>query len=160
MELAAVGYRYEMPKALSGRGGADTLMDACETYGINPDPALRPVELAAWKYYQEDAIQGIPGYVQLVTGGGVKLRHYDDPDFPMDRDTEEKLRGIFGAFTIDPATKLPVPVPLPTDLTLPAEAVDGIPRKQDHRFRKGYLREGGKAEAARRAARKSRPKRG
>lgn len=153
-------FQFAVPKTFKGRPGVDTLMDACERYGVNPDPDIKPIELNKWNYYPEDVVTGVPGYIQMVTGGGIKIRHYDDPDWPMDQDTEERLRNVFRSFAIDPDTKLPKPTPLPEDLTLPIEAVTGIPRKEDHRYRGGYLRSGGKTEAARRSAeRRTRPKR-
>jgi hypothetical protein len=41
-------------------------------------------------------------------------------------------------------------VPLPDDLALPVAQVTGVATKTEHRYRRGYLREGGKKEADRR----------
>ncbi len=126
---------------------------------MNPTSTCRPPELKAWTFYPGDDVDGRPDAVVLVTFGGVKVRHYADPDFlafgctepAMDSDTEERLRRIFNAFKVDPKTKEVSPAPLPADLTLPATHVDGRVRSTDHQYRGGYLKAGGKTEAAKRA---------
>lgn len=135
------------------------LLDACERFGVDPCIETRPQELASWNYYKADRLAGTPASVVIVTKGGVKLRHYDDPDYiapgatapAMDQDTEERLANIFQAFERD-AQKNIVRKALPADLALPAMAVTGLSTKTEHRFRRGYLKEGGKAEAERRTA--------
>lgn len=133
----------------------DLLLEACDIYGINPEVFARPRELAAWRYYAGDRRDGRPDAVVLVTQGGVKIKHFADRTHPVDPETEERLRNLFGAWKIDPVTKLQVPGPMPDDLTLPAEAVTGMVTTDRHVYRRGYLREGGKSEGARRAVRSS-----
>lgn len=157
---------FPIPPALAGQPGVDLLMDACEVFGINPDPTLPPydpkrhgaakaqfLELVGWKYYPALPGEPLPNRVVLVTAGGQKLTWFDDPDYPLDPATELALRNLFHAWTIDPTTKDQVPLPLPADLTLPRQAVDGRPKAGDHVYQKGYLREGGRAESDRRAGR-------
>lgn len=112
------------------------LLEACEAFNVDPRIATRPRELAAWRYYPGDRVDGVEPSVVLVTAGGLKLR------YPVagDAETEERLRAVFGAFAIDPVTKERKPAPLPRDLTLPAAAVTGQPQTQAHRHQGGYLR--------------------
>jgi hypothetical protein len=128
------------------------LLDACDRFGVVPTKEVRPKELLAWNYYGERVQDGVPASVVIVTAGGVKLRHYEDPDYPMEPETEERLAIIFNAYRIDKDTGKPIRMPLPTDLALPLAAVTGIPTRQDHVYRRGYLKEGGRAEANRRAS--------
>lgn len=135
-----------------GRTALDLLLDACELYGVNPEQDQRPVELLSWRYRDGDPREQLPASVTLVTAGGLKIVHYADPAYPVDPETTERLRNVFGAWRKDKdGTR--VPLPLPTDLTLPEGAVTGLAKTEDHVYRRGYLREGGKAEAARRGRR-------
>lgn len=128
------------------------LLDACELFGVNPEQDQRPVELLSWRYRPGDPREQLPESVTLVTAGGVKIVHYADPAYPMDPDTTERLRAVFGAYRKDKdGTR--VPLPLPTDLTLPEGAVTGLVQSDEHVYRRGYLREGGRAEAVRRGRR-------
>lgn len=130
----------------------DLLLDACERYGINPVQDQRPVELSAWKYRPANAVEQVPASVTLVTAGGLKIVHYEDDAYPADPETEERLRNVFGAWRKDKdGTR--VALPLPTDMTLPQGAVTGLAMTDDHVYRRGYLREGGKTEAQRRGRR-------
>lgn len=134
------------------------LLDACEKFGVNPGADCRPLELKAWRFYPGDRLEGIPDAVSLVTAGGVKIRHFADPNYmapgclepAIDQDTEDRLRRLFGAVHVDPKTKDVTPAAFPTDLTLPASAVDGRVRGTDHTYRGGYLKAGGKEAAAKR----------
>lgn len=123
------------------------LAEACYVFGINPDPTLKPRELAAWRYDQgdPDAATPVPAYVSMVTSGGLKIR------YPLDEDSEIRLRTVYNCFRVNRKTGEREVLPLPPDLTLPREAVDGIVRTSEHQYRTGYLREGGKAESDRRA---------
>lgn len=130
-----------MPEA-GGRTDAasiDLLMDACERFGVNPEADARPRELASWRFYPGDRLEGRPAAVVIVTQGGLKLKHWADPNQPMDQDTEDKLRTIFRAFTISP-TKEVIPTALPSSLVLPVEAVTGQVLAKGHVHRGGYLR--------------------
>ena len=128
------------------------LLDACELFGINPEADHRPVELMAWRYRSANPVEQLPASVTLITAGGVKLVHYADPAFPMDPDTQERLRNVFNAWKKDKdGTR--TALPLPTDLTLPEGAVTGLVQAEGHVYRQGYLRGGGKAEAIRRGRR-------
>jgi hypothetical protein len=130
----------------------DLLLEACDLFGVNPDPDVRPVELLSWRYYPADRRTDTPAKVVIVTAGGQKLGIWEDPDVPLEADTEETLRNIFGAFDVDPVTKAKVPGQLPPDLTLPRTAVTGISDRTDHVYKGGYLRSGGRREGARRQA--------
>lgn len=127
-----------MPEATGRRddNSFTLLLEACEAFNVDPRIATRPRELAAWRYYPGDRVDGIAPSVVLVTAGGLKLR------YPVagDVETEERLRAIFGAYAVDPITKERKPAPLPGDLTLPAAAVTGQPQTQAHRHPGGYLR--------------------
>lgn len=122
----------------------------CGVFGVDPDVNARPRQLLAWSYYPEQPLDGIPAAVVIVTGGGKKLKMFDDPDYPMDQDTEERLADIFNAYTIDGTTKNRVRTNLPGDLTLPLIHVTGVSTQSEHRYQGGYLRSGGKTEAAKR----------
>jgi hypothetical protein len=121
------------------------LAEACYVFGIDPDPTLKPRELASYRYDAGDpnAATPIPAYVSLGTSGGLKIR------YPMDEDTETRLRVVYNAFRVNKAGEREV-LPLPADLTLPRSNVDGIVRSSEHQYRTGYLKEGGKAEAEKR----------
>lgn len=128
------------------------LLDACERFGVNPEQDHRPMELLSWKFRPANPVEQIPASVTLVTAGGVKLVHYAEASYPMDPDTEDRLRNVFNCWRKDKdGTK--VPTPLPEDLTLPEGAVTGLVATDDHVYRQGYLRSGGKAEAVRRGRR-------
>lgn len=121
------------------------LLDACEVYGINPDPELRPKEILSWRFYHADRREDRPARVVIVTGGGQKVDLFEgDADPIMSIDSEEVLRNVFNAYKIDPVTKLRINSDLPEDLTLPRVAVTGIAEGATHRFVGGYLRRGEK----------------
>jgi hypothetical protein len=130
-----------MPEAHGRKDAAaiDLLFDACEKFNVNPSAQIRPRELASWRYYPAQALEDVPAAVVLVTAGGTKLKYFE-ADALKDPDTEERLRAIFRAWSIDPKTKERVPAPLPPDQTLPAEAVIGQVVAQAHRHQGGYLR--------------------
>ena len=141
---------FELPDAMKGQKGAVLLLDACNVFGVNPDPAL-PLwagrgtgpfrELLAWRFYPGQPAAGVPDSVTLVTVGGVKVRFYADPDFPMDTDTENRLRLVFHAWKTNPKTNEVEPLPLPDDLTLPRSAVTSqVNPNAGHQYRGGYLR--------------------
>jgi hypothetical protein len=126
---------------------AQLLAEACYVFGINPDPALKPRELAAYRVDpgDPDGVPAVPVSVVLVTAGGLKVR------YPIDDDTENRLRLVYGAYKVNRATGEREVLPLPEDLTLPRANVDGVVRSDEHVYRTGYLREGGKEAAARKA---------
>jgi hypothetical protein len=145
-----------LPNAVVTRLEADTkrhispeerrlLAEACYVFGINPDPTLKPRELASYRYDAGDpnAATPVPAYVSIGTSGGLKIR------YPMDEDTETRLRIVYNAFRVNKAGEREV-LPLPADLTLPRSNVDGLVRSGEHQYRTGYLKEGGKAESDRR----------
>ena len=121
--------------------GAVLFAEACLAYGIDPDPAVRPLEVLPgdlgrrWRYYPADEIEGRPAQVKFVTAGGVKIAH------PIDADFEQVLRRWLRAYHVDPKTREIVADPLPADLTLPREAVTGRASKTEHRLEGGYLRQ-------------------
>jgi hypothetical protein len=78
--------------------------------------------------------------VAFTTLGGTKVKFYADPDFPMDQDTEDRLRNVFHAWRTNPKTNEVEPLPLPDDLTLSRTAVTGQPAQAGHQFPGGYLR--------------------
>jgi hypothetical protein len=121
------------------------LAELCYTFGLNPNPALKPREVIAHKFDagDENATPPVPPSVTVVTGGGLKIR------YPFDDDTENRLRIVFNAYTVRNGER--VTLPLPADLTLPRASVDGQVHSTEHQYRKGYLREGGREEANRRA---------
>ena len=145
---AAVGDPEIVPEE-SGQqvpaSGLELLYATCEKYGVNPTWDVQPRELASWRYHGANRRAGTPEAVTIVTAGGVKLKEYADPNFPKDEDTEERLRGIFKSYTFNP-NKERVLLPLPDDLTLPAESVDGQVRSTTHVVRAGWRR-GARAEA-------------
>lgn len=132
-----------MPEAHGRRDGVALalLFDACERFNINPSATVRPRELASWRYYPADVLEQRPAAVVVVTAGGLKLKYFAG-DVEQDPDTEERLRAIFRAWKVDPVTKQEVTVPLPTDLSLPAECVLGLTTATAHRHPQGYLRRG------------------
>lgn len=141
---------FDLPESMKGLRGAVLLLDACNLYGVNPDQTLPPYqgrgagpfkELMNWRFIPGNDGAGIPDSVSLVTVGGTKVRHYADPDFPMDPDTETRLRNVFHAWRTDPKTNEIVALPLPDDLTLPPAAVSGrVNANAGHQYRGGYLR--------------------
>lgn len=102
----------------------ERFIDACTTFGINPDKMARPRELAAVRtggdprFLEEE-------YVVLVTCGGRKIR------WPMDAATEERLRYTFKLFkkVRDQRTgeEHLEPLPFPSDLRLPETEKTGRP---------------------------------
>lgn len=143
-------------KGPSNPAAVSLLLDACEVFGINPFADQKPVELLSWASYPgaDDAAQVTPDAVVIVTAGGVKLKHYDDPSYPMDPETKERLERIHGANRIDPRTRLPITVPLGDDVTLPATAVTGRSNSTEHQYVGGYLKGGGRVAADQKAARR------
>lgn len=127
-----------MPEASGRRDDAsfELLIAACEVFNIDPRIDTRPRELAAWRFYPGNRVEGVDASVVLVTAGGLKVRY----PIAGDAETEERLRNTFGAYTIDPKTKERVPAELPADLTLPASAVTGQVVERAHRHSGGYLR--------------------
>lgn len=120
------------------------MAEACCAFGIDPNPSKKPRQLLAFRVItgDPDAVPPEAPAVSLVTGGGKKLR------YPMDDTTEHVVREIFGAFVVRGGKK--EELPLPADLALPLEALDGVVRKSTHLYRGGYLAQGGKAEASQR----------
>jgi hypothetical protein len=95
------------------------LLEACRIFGINPDVEAQPLELAGWRGVGSvDLLE--PLAVVLVTAGGLKLR------WPLDAESEDRLRRVFNRFKIDKQTGHVTPLPLPEDLTLPAPARNGL----------------------------------
>lgn len=157
-----------------GEGAVELLLEACDRYGINPDqrlPKFNPRrhalsinsdtrELAAWAFYAGENDTDVPDSVVLVTEGGFKLRYARPVDLG-DREldvafigdqTETQLRQALNAYQVDPKTRQRIPAALPEDLALPFEALKGFsPKDGAQMYRRGYLREGGKTEAERRA---------
>lgn len=121
--------------------------EACEVYGINPDPDAREV-ISEVVYYPGDllAVPPTPDRVSFVTAGGLKVSQ------PMTELFEEQLRRWLKAFRMNKATGELEPTDLPDDLTLPREAVTGISTRVDHRYEGGYLRS--RALASARSARR------
>lgn len=141
---------FDLPASIANERGASLLLEACNVFGVNPDPSL-PIyagrgpgpfkELMNWKFYPGTPAAGIPDSVVFVTVGGAKVRYYADPTYPMDPDTESRLRTIFHAWKTDPKTNEVVPLPLPDDLTLPKSAVSSqVDTKGTHVYQGGYLR--------------------
>lgn len=122
------------------------LAEACLIFGIDPDPRKKPLELAGFRFDagEPDGPNPVPASVSVVTSGGLKIR------YPMDSDTETRLRLAFGAFVVEKGSGERKELPLPDDLTLPRSNVDGVVRTNEHQYRPGYLRSGGKSEADRR----------
>lgn len=148
--------QYVMPSTMAGEKGADILADACDVFGINPDPNCVPRELLNWKHYPADIPNGIDEHVTLVTAGGLKLHWYADGEIREDRDPEmcRRLRDRLRLFVLEGPNKERRDLPFPRDLTLPEEAVTGqVPAAAAavYRYEGGYLRSGGKLEAAKRA---------
>lgn len=148
-------YAFPVPDQFNGQPGADLLMEACSLYNINPDPTLvpgnvhAPRQLLEWKYYATNGERfDLPAQrVVLVTAGGLKL------SYPADAETVERLQRIFRLIRKrkGPNNEEVVDtLPMPEDLTLPSTAVTGLVEAADHRYERGYLREGGKGEGSRR----------
>ena len=141
-----------VPEAAGNRSENAILLflDACDRFGINPSRHARPIEVLAWRFYGGGApgtAGAVPDAVSLVTAGGLKLRIYEDPEFPMDPDTEDRLRRVFNSWVQDPATRELKPAPLPQDMALPVAAITGEIPSRDHQYPGGYLRAGGKKTA-------------
>lgn len=146
------------------------LVKACEIFGVNPDPdALvkypnpspgvrapkAEPELLNYKMYPGSAETGEPDAVCIVTAAGVKLKYFADDS--VDQATDDTLRRIFRAFKTGPDGAI-LAQPLPSDWTLPSNAVRGVPGG-DHQYARGYLKEGGKTEADRREDEQQRSRR-
>lgn len=129
----------------------ELLLDACEAFGVNPIVEADPGELLSWNYYPGDRMGRFPASVVIVTYGGVKLKWFADRNHPMDPTTEEILARLFKAFKTDAKTQAVERTALPADLALPIAAITGKAGTERHVYRRGYLREGGKTEATRRA---------
>jgi hypothetical protein len=131
-------------------------LEACERFGADPRSTATPQEILAWRFYPGGDEPGRvrPDAVVIVTAGGVKLKHYDDPDEPMDADTEDRLRRIFGCFVSDEKTGRVSILPLPADLHLPAVVLNGISASTDHQYVGGYVKGGGAAAAEDKAKRR------
>lgn len=153
-ETAAVPGGPKLVKEANGRTdryAIALLIEACTIYGVNPSADIRPKELMSWRFYpgEDDPTKGVqPDAVVFVTTGGVKIKHFDDPDVPMDPETEDRLRRIFGLFKQDPKSKEITALPLPDDRTLPATAVTGGVTSTEHQYVGGYLKAGGRKAAA------------
>lgn len=145
-------YAFPVPAEYKERKGVELLMQACSLYNIDPHEDAEPVHLAAWKFYEGDRRRGVPDRIVLVTNGGLKLAH------PADEETVERLRRVFKCFRErklkDGSTEIDI-LPLPEDLSLPTTFLDGQVIGREHVYERGYLREGGAAEASRREARKN-----
>ena len=81
-------------------------------------------------------------HIVVVTYGGLEI---DEPlGSTTNSATEDKLRVKFRAFrkVRNPYTGAEdtVPLPLPDDLTLPPEHLDGIPRTGEYQYPGGYLK--------------------
>lgn len=102
-----------------------TLAAACRKFGIDPDPDLQPVQLAAVKHYGNPKYFEEPS-IRLVTAGGCKLK------WPLDPDSEWKLRHqVFHAYRRDRRTgEIVAELPLPDDLTLPVTVRTGFAVRQ------------------------------
>lgn len=149
MDAAVDG--FPMPVEYASRPGADLMLEACNLFGVNPDPKAtvvhkipgqRPLaapELLSWRFVPSDGAE--PDAVVIVTAGGTKLKLFRDPDYPMDPATEETLRRLLHAFTVTKDGI--VDLPLPESLTLPKGAVDGVVRATEHLYPGGYLRKQG-----------------
>lgn len=137
------GQHRDNPKAVA------LLRQVCARFGVNPDPLARPEELLSWTYYGGDPENDIPAAVTIVTAGGRKLKLFADDT--VDDDTVQMLGRTFG-LKPHPDGSPWTAAELPEDLTLPSNHVTGYSPDQQHRYEKGYLREGGKVEAARRQA--------
>lgn len=131
-----------LPESERHLDGAVLFAEACVVYGVNPTIGIRPIEILndpnrpRFVFYRGDALAtpAIPDRVKFVTAGGRKITH------PIDYDFERDLRQVFHAFHVDPKSQELVEDPLPADLTLPREAVTGIPVKTEHVYPQGYLR--------------------
>lgn len=143
LEATATPDNYEqqmlllLPPSERSKPGAVLFAEACYIYGIDPNPAKKPVEiLGPWKFYEGDTqlTPPVPDRIKVVTAGGTKVVH------PMDQDFEDKLRHVLHAYHIDRKTQQRIDDPLPPDLTLPRELVNGIVVKTEHQFKGGYLR--------------------
>jgi hypothetical protein len=133
------------------------LLEACERFGIDPRSTTEPQELLAWRFYAGGDEPGRvrPDAVVIVTGGGTKLKHWDDPDEPLEPETEDRLRRIFGCYREDP--KVPgriITLPLPADLHLPTVILTGVSSGTEHQYVGGYLKAGGKDAADEKARRR------
>jgi hypothetical protein len=143
-------YAFPVPAEYKDREGIELLMAACTLYGIDPDADALPVHLLDWKFYRGDRRRGVPDRILLVTAGGLKIAH------PADDDTIDRLRRTFRLYRErkqkDGSVEIDI-LPMPEDLTLPTTTLTGQVESADHQYQRGYLREGGAAEAAKRAAR-------
>jgi len=148
-ETSDADFLAMLPEGERGKIGAVLFAQACVCYGLNPNPDVRPHEIMPasvagdrWAYYPGDDYEGTPARIRLVTAGGVKLA------FPMDLETEDRLRVIFKAFAVDKVTKVTTPLPLPMNLTLPREAVTGRkPEREPSRFEGTSLQQRARATA-------------
>lgn len=131
---AAEAPKMQLVPEATGRTSKDALellLDVCERFGVNPDAAQVPAELAAWRWYPGDHRKRVPASVVIVTAGGVKLRGWADPDYPLDEDTADALRRHLKLFRTNPKTKEVEPLPIPAEPILPDLAVTGMPVPED-----------------------------
>jgi hypothetical protein len=131
----------------------DLMLYVCARLGVNPSKSVKPVELLSWRWIGGNG-EG-PDAVQVVTAGGLKVKLFEDPDWPLEAATEQALRKALALFRVDKNTKEVVALPIPADITLPRQHVDGLPTgaaRASYSYKGGYLKNGGKLEAARRAA--------
>jgi len=117
------------------------LLHVCELFGV--DPTREAEELLGWTFYPANAITRTPAAVRIVTAAGQKFKVFEDDT--LDDDTTERLARIFGVEKKDGGYDLP------EDVTLPRPMVVHV-ASTDHHYKRGYLRSGGKTEAARRQA--------
>ena len=125
------------------------MLEGCDIYGIDPRVHVQPVELLAWRFYAGGDEPGRvrPDAVILVTGGGLKLKHWDDPDEPLDPDTLDKLRRTHACYAVDEKTGKVTVLPLPADLRLPSVALTGVSPSPEHVYQLGYVKSGGREAA-------------
>jgi hypothetical protein len=131
----------------------DLLMEACTLYNIDPSDKADPVQLLGWKFYAGDRRRNVPDRITLVTAGGLKIAH------PADEDTYERLTHVFRLRREkkqkDGGVEIEI-LPLPEDLSLPSSHLHGQAETETgRRYQRGYLKEGGAAEFARREARRN-----
>ncbi len=125
------------------------LFHVCEVFGVDPSADKRPEELLTWTFYPGKPVDGIPASVSIVTGGGQKLKLYEDDS--LEDDTVQTLGRIF-KLTPKAEGKPWTTDDLPENLTLPPVMVHGYSTSQEHVYKGGYLKSGGAKEAARRQA--------
>lgn len=121
------------------------ILHVCQLFGVNPAKDARPQELLTFTYYQGAAEDDIPDAVSLVTGNGLKLKVFADDSIA--EDSIPLLAAVFGVQREKDGS-----YNLPEDVTLPRVACTGVSASTEHQYKGGYLKSGGKQEAARRQA--------